>query len=441
MRFTKTILLLFILTSSEFSQQKLNLNQCVEIALRKNYTLQKSGEAIENAQGKKISAYGNLLPSLFAGASYDWNRSEYPAEIRYFNGIPINIPGGSSESRTFSAYLGSRLVLFDGLSNIKNVQKSIKEVESAQFSIEKTKQDIIFQTANLYFSLLKYKQLLEAKKKELDWNKKNFEYISAKKELGSATYSDYLAQQARMLSSENDYWKAKSDYDVAKAEFINFLGLDVFENYEFEDVDINDKKENDIENYDIKSLYLQSLQKRFDYKKSLADIEIAKYNLSLARSNYYPTLSTSFFTRTSSKNFDKLGDARSYTFTLDLQIPIFNNFNIDYNVELSKINLKIAEIEKLEIENKIKIEIKKAKIEYENALKRLEASEKNYQAAKENFKTEEEKYKLGGASILSLLLANNEFAAAAQNRIQAKYDYLKSKFQLDYYLGNLSIKN
>lgn len=441
MKISKIAILFFLMTIVLCAQKKLNLNECVEIALSKNYSIQKASSAIENAENKRLLGYGTLMPSIFAGAGFDWNRSEFPAEIRYFNGFPINIPGGSSESRSFSSYIGSRLILFDGLANYNTIAKNSKEVQSARYSVEKAKQDIIFQTANFYFNLLKYKKLLEAKEEELKWNKKNFEYINAKKELGSATQTDYLTQQARMLAAENDYWKAKSDYETAKAEFVNFLGLDVFDEYDFEDVEIENLPSLKADSYNLNDLYAQSLAKRFDYKKSLVDIEIAKRNLSLARSNYYPTLSTSFYARTSAKNIDKLGDARSYTFAIDLQIPIFNNFNVDYNVELSKINLKMAEIDKLEIENRIKIEIKKAALEYENAIKRLEASEKSYQAAFENLRREEEKYKLGGASILNLLLVNNEYAIASQNRITAKYDYLRSKFQLDYYLGNLEIEN
>ena len=83
----------------------------------------------------------------------------------------------------------------------------------------------------------------------------------------------------------------------------------------------------------------------------------------------------------------------------------------------------------------VQVDVKKAMLDYESARKQIDVTEKNIQSAQEDRRIAEEKYNLGAGTLLDLLIANTNYTTAVSNKVNAAYDYLLSKQQLNYVIG------
>ncbi|HCN82737.1 MAG TPA: hypothetical protein DIT07_03830 [Sphingobacteriaceae bacterium] len=84
---TFLLLIVFVKTYSQDTPTRLNLNQCIEIAIKNNLTVQRSAIESESARLSWQQARYNMLPSINANISHGLNkgRSIDPLTNTYVN--------------------------------------------------------------------------------------------------------------------------------------------------------------------------------------------------------------------------------------------------------------------------------------------------------------------------------------------------------------------
>ncbi len=418
------------------AQKQLGLNEAIKIALNRNTSLQKSINSLKSSESNVKSSIGNFLPSVSANAG--WNYSKVENDIGSVT--------AKSESRSYSAGVGSSWTLFDGLSNFASLSQSQNELESAKFDLNRLKQDIVFQTISLYYDVINTMQLLKFKEDDVRQNQKNLETISERNRLGSVTLADVYAQQVRVGNAELEVIRTKNNLETSKSELLSFLGLDVLESYNFIDTLLTGevekiKRDLDIDYNDLSELVAKALENRYDYKSAKLNLESANDGITIARSGHFPTLTNSINYGIGADRIKNMTDNRSLSIGLSLNIPIFSGFSVANRVQLAEVLAENRKIELTELERDIKKSIQKTYLDLQAAEKGLKVSEKNVLAAQENLKIESEKYSLGAGTLLNVLVANSEFTNAQTNYINAQFAYITLSKQLKYYLGVIEFKS
>ncbi|MCC6548653.1 MAG: TolC family protein [Ignavibacteriaceae bacterium] len=436
MKFFRILLLLALITPSAFGQRVLTLEQATQIALQKNTVFLQSQENLKSYEAAKKSAFGALLPAIGADLSWNWNRYESSA-----NSSGLLSGSNSTDSRTYSAGIGGSWKLFDGLASYANLDRSESNLEAARMNFMKLKQDIIYQTLSAYYDVLTAKKLLSVKEDDLKWNKKNFEIIQERNRLGSVTIADVYAQQVKLGNAELEVIKAQNSFETLKSNFFYYLGIDVFEDYAFEDKADQtlsmELGEGSIGGLKLDDLVNQALKTRYDYKSSKLSLNSAEESITIAQSGYLPSLRNNFSFNTQAGSPGDLFENKNYSFGLTLDIPIFSGWSTDQQVQLAKIDKSVRELELRDLEREIKRDLLKNYLDLQASEKRLEVGKSNVLAASENRKIEEEKYLLGATTLLNVLIANSEYTNAQSGYITAQFDYLKLKEQLEYQIGLL----
>ena len=123
--------------------------------------------------------------------------------------------------------------MFDGLSNYATLSKSKNDLEAGKLSIERLKQDIVFQTISFYYDVITSQQLLKVSEENLIQNQKNLETIIERNKLGSVTLADVYAQQVQAGNAELDVIKSNNTLAIAKSNLLSYLGLDVMQEFKF----------------------------------------------------------------------------------------------------------------------------------------------------------------------------------------------------------------
>lgn len=445
MRILISTFFIVLLSVTGYSQKLLTLEEAVNIALQRNTQLQKSVNSIDSYQSNVKAAYGSLLPTLGVQGNWQWARSEtkgglFPLQ----NGGFISLPDIKtiSETRSYNVGAGTNWTLFDGLSNLATVSQSKNNLESAQLSLSRLKQTIVYQTISNYYDIINAGELLKVKEEDVKWNEKNLETINERNKLGAVTMADVYSQQVKVGNAELAVIQAKNSLETAKSTLLYYLGLDVLDNYSFSDslsqADRDLIGKHDKTNYqDLSDLVSKSLSSRYDYQSAKLSLESALNGVTIARGGYFPSLTNSNSFYTYSDQPSTLFQNRNYTVALALNIPIFSGFSTENRVELAQVSAMNSKADLSDLEKDIKRNIQKTYLDLQAAEKSLEVSKGNVAAAEESRRIQQEKYALGSSTLLDVLVANSDYLTAETNLINAEYAYIVLSEQVKYQLGIL----
>lgn len=431
--------------SNLFAQKTLTLEEAVSIALQRNTSLIKSKNSLSVSEAELRSAYGDLLPSLGASGSWDWRRIEDDGGTQVdFFGNPTQIDPSTTESRNYSAGFGGNITLFNGMANWANISQKRNNLDASEFDIAKLKQDIVFKTTEYYYAVLNNEEVLKVRQENVRYNSKLLETIEEKNRLGSIPIADLYAQQVQLGNAELQLIQAENIYENSKSTFLNYLALDVLEEYLF----VNEMMDGADVNTDLymkefgamEVMVNDALQNRFDYKSQKLAVESAQSGITMARGGIFPQLSGTYSYGSSATSLDNLFTRRSTSVGLTLSIPIFSNFNVDTRIQSAQIFAINAEEDLAALERQIKIDIKQGYLDLLAAKKNLDVTNKNVISAAENRRINTERYNLGAGNIVQLVQADRDYVQALSNNINALFSFFTSRDKLLNSLGKLDYK-
>ena len=443
MRFFLAICVLLCFSAESYSQKVIKLDEAIKIAVEKNTLLQKQNNTLESYKSNINASFGKFLPTLGAQAGWEWTRSEQEGGQKYIQNVGV-IPVNKTvvvDNRQYTVGAGTNWTLFDGLSNFNTHDQNKINYKAAELSIQRLKQDVVFQTISLYYNIVNYQTLLKVKEEDLVWNKKNLETVNAKNQLGAVTMADVYSQQVKLGNAELEFIKTKNNLETAKLDLLNYLSLDAFGSYSFPDTlsflnGLNLQEDNET----VKSLVDEAIKHRPDYQSAKLNILSASKGIDIAKGNYYPQLTNNINFYSSSDMVKNLFKSNTYSVGLTLSIPIFEGFSIDNQVQSAVVSYKNKQIELTELEKDIKKKIQQTYLDLLTAQKSVDVSKRNVTSAEENRKIEEEKYSLGSGTLLNVLIANSEYNNAQTSLINTMFSYSVLKEQLNYYLGIIDFK-
>ena len=168
----------------------------------------------------------------------------------------------------------------------------------------------------------------------------------------------------------------------------------------------------------------------------------------IAKSSYSPALAlnTSIGTNYSSINNDlysnnngsfkdQLSDNFSQAVTLSLNIPIFNNWQTNSAVTLSKIDLQFSKNNLLQQKNELRKQIEKALADVKASKKQYEFSKKSLELFNDAYIFNEKRYILGLINSFEYNNSKNKLFKAKSEEIRSKFDYIFKMKIIDFYLG------
>jgi outer membrane protein len=186
----------------------------------------------------------------------------------------------------------------------------------------------------------------------------------------------------------------------------------------------------------------QAFNKRIEYsllqtQKKLNELDVKRY-----KSVFLPSLAA--FGNTSAQfqdnKFSNLYDTRfpSTVIGLKLSIPIFSGGQKLYDLRNAKLESLKTDNNIINLRNSIDLEVAQAQTIYLNGQKSLENQKRNMDLAKEVLRVTKIKYDQGVGSSLEVTTAETSLKEAQNNYINALYEMLINRVNLDKALGNIN---
>ncbi|SDW14227.1 TolC family protein [Aequorivita viscosa] len=390
----KSVILFFLLISVQtfYSQTKeWTLEQCVAHALENNISIKQSELELESTDIDKLVAVGNFLPTLNANANGAKN-----------TGLSLNPTNNQLENMTFGTASGAinvGLNLFDGLRNVRQLQRAKLSKLSAQYRLDQMKDDIALMVANSYLQVLLNKANLEVARSQNEVTQEQFQRTSDLVEAGAIPRGDLLEIQATDASEKQRIAVAENTVRISLISLAQLLLIKDYSNFDIAEEDY-DIVEDGIAALEVEEIIENAQATRSEVKIAEQSVSLAKKDIQIAKGAYYPTVSAFFGYNTRYANNDPLNHTFIEQLSLNdgigygvqLNIPVFNGFTVRGNVRRNEINLRnseyLLEQAKLDLESNVYqayVDAKGSRKAYDAAVVALESQELAYQYAKDRY--------------------------------------------------------
>jgi outer membrane protein len=426
-----------VLLTGKATSQDWSLEQCIRYALDNNIAIQQQELSAEQSGNLLFQSKMEFLPSLNMNASSNlsWGLSK---------SIQEGADGKLTEvqehrfSHSFSPSIRASVNLFEGLKKINTVRRNQSDYQASQQEVERLRNEIALSVAQAYLQVLLSTEVLAVAESSYENIDVQLTRLKQLVDAGSRPYSEQLEMEAQLAAEEVQRVTSKNQLDNNYLNLRQLLDIPPASTFQIAKPELSVGENFDGE--DVAGVY-HLAQDLPQVKSAEYRMESARHALSIARGNYWPTLSLSgsygsaYYDSREQRFWDQLLDQRTPSINIGLSIPIFNNWSIRTNAKNAKLSLNIA---RLEVENKRKTlykEIQSAVTDALAAFNKYKAAERNVIAAKESFRYTEQKFEVGAISATDYNISKNNLIRVQSEELQAKYQYIFQLKIIDFYKG------
>ncbi len=408
-------------TATSQDTLRMTLDDCLRYAYDHNLTVQTAELNKQSAEADVSNAKWNFAPMLNASA-----------------GENMNIQNGGTSFNT-SAGVNANMTLFSGLANLRTLQQSKLSLQQSELKVKQSQNTIATQITQAYLTILMNQERLTYQQDVLKTSEEQKKEGEVKYNVGKILESDYLLLQANYESALGNIENTRLTIENNRLELRNLLCLD--EGQTVGVVDMQDD-DNTMQLLSMEQVIRQAEQNMPDLKISQMNVDLAKYNVKIAKSAYSPTLGLSgganYFLggtqldQTSGTMVN--GGNFSGTVGLNLNIPLLRGNTIT-QVKRSKINLRQAELQHNQTALELRKTIEAQYIATAQARNQYRSSQLMKDAYQANYNVYKLKYENGAVTTVDLLTQQDRFLSALNDYLQNKYTYLLDLKVLDIYMG------
>ncbi|PIS29794.1 MAG: hypothetical protein COT43_02995 [Candidatus Marinimicrobia bacterium CG08_land_8_20_14_0_20_45_22] len=425
------IALLFTATAVA-ADQSFTLQECIQFAIKNNPDLRIQNKVVLSKAADVTSSYGNILPNLSFGSAY--NRISQAASPKIIQGAVVPQPAGISNN--FGAGFSYTQNIYDGGRWRNEIKLAKTNYQSAIYDKNSNRLSLIVTVTEKFYNVLKAQELLKVDQKSLENSQEQLKKTEEMHRIGQVAKKDLYKAQVKQGTERLKVIQQEAELKLALADLKAVLGIrgeeviDVYESAYQKPVQI-----------DAAIAYQKALEANSDYASLQTQRQSAQIQCKIAKSAWYPNLSSSYsYSRSSSKFSDLYSnfDSRwSSSLRLDISFSLFNGFDRKTKIQQAKLAYQIDDdmIEKKEIE--IRNTIQNLVLTLDTYRDMIDINELTIASAEEDLRLAQEMYRLSSATLLEVLDAQVALTKAQSDLISTKYDAKIAEARLSLVMGTL----
>ena len=448
-KFTSLILLILLGIGSAFAQEPepLTLQQCIAIALENNSTLRVAQKSLQIAGTNVTSATAAWLPqvnsSLSTGRYIQGARvdiADVPTGIDPVTGRTIytqqEIYQEQTERNSHSARISLSQNIFDFGQTLYSIKSAKANKQASAQSMENTRQMVIFNVKDAYYTLLKAIKLEQVYKEAATLAEEEVQRAQTMMDIGISSQSEVFQARVTLGSARATLINQQNAVDAARANLNNALGrspdipVDLREDESqpiFPAITFDEAAGEAIKNNSALKAY------EFQTKASL-------FNLKMAQMRYAPSIGGSISYGRSNEDLSRVFSSKldqdfNATLGLGLDLNIFNGLSDKAGVQRAKLNHQIDLENLAEQKRLLTAQVKQYFLLLEAYKDFLEINQQNIEAARENLRLQQEKRRVGSGTELEVTQAQVELTRALANLVNAEYEAKIARARLETAMG------
>ena len=403
------------------------LQECLDYAYQNNIQVRQSRNnqlsGIEDTKQAKAA----LFPSLVASTTQSY--TNYPSS---------EVTDNNSYTGTYGITAG--MTIFEGGKLRTEVKRQKVQNQMDALSVEESVNDIRIAIVQAYMQCLYAADAVRINRSTAEASKAQRDRAEEMLRTGSISRVDFAQLQSQYSSDEYQIVVAGSTLDNYKLQLKQLLELDIME--EMNPAVPGVKEENVLKALPPKNeVYETALKVMPQIRRGELGIEAAKLEEKSARAGFFPSISLSASVGTghmSNNDFEsgsQIWNRFNENVGLTLNIPIFSNRKNRTPVNKAKIALNDSYLEWTSLQKELIRNVESAYLDAVSAQAQYLSAREKEKYARESYELTSEQFRVGVKNTVELITAQNEYSAAQQQVLQAKYLTLLSIELLNIYQG------
>jgi outer membrane protein len=410
-----------------------NLIQTIEAALEANLGLKQSREEVNAALATKKARTTYFLPTF--NARYGYIRRDQPTRQSLVGegGQSTDVIINPEDEYNFVTSFTQPI--FTGFALINQYKIASLGLDVAEISEKLTRQDVILDAKNAYFSILKSQKLMAVAEDTVKQVTAQKEVAENMYQVGMSPLNDLLQSQVQLANDKQRFITAQNNLEISKAQFNTLLRRPV--NAPVAIVDILDYAPLE---RDINYCLTQANQNRLELQVAELEVQIAEKDYQLSKGNYFPSIDlTGNWSRRGTEwdvnGGEGIADKKFWDIRATATWDFWQWGRTRYGVKEKLARLSQAKYRKENIFDNIELEVKQAFLRTKETEKNITTIEKAIEQAKENLRITEERYKEQVSTTTDVLVAQTLLTETMTNYYNALYDFKVAKAVLYRAMG------
>ena len=471
------------------AQRVLQLEDCRQLALSHNKSLQMAKESVKAATELKKAAFTQFLPNFSANGVYTWNQKNISMlgedamlpigtkmadgsfgytpgkgqvqETQLANGawVPLDASGTPFDPRKNPeklvwkqyAYLPKEAFEFDSKNifvgtigftqpifmggKIRELYRISKYSENiAKAKEENEKNELMVEVDEAYWRVVSVENKLNLAKEYRNLIARMDSNVTNMIEEGVTTKAELLKVKVKLNEAEVMVTKAENGLSLSKMALNQLIGLPLDEAIKLSDTDLSNIKETKLIPVE------QAISNRPEMKMLTEAQNIAKSSERIMFSRFLPNVALSGNYLVSNPNvYDGYENKFGGMFTVGVvaNVPLFHFGERVHTLNAAKVQARIAEMKIDETKEKMQLQIKQDSYKLAESLKKRNTTQQNIDHAEENLRYASEGFKEGVINSTDLLGAQTAWLSAKSENIDAIIDYKLCNSYLAKSLGTV----
>ena len=410
---------------------QVTLQEAVRRALEVQPAIVQARGDQRNAGASQLAATGAFLPTITASGS-----SNLSSTNRYnpSTGQIINAPSNTSYSGT----LGLTLNLFDGFQRLASKRVASANEDAADAGFVNQRYQVTATTAAVFFTALADEELVRVAQAQVDRAKEELQISVNKFRAGAATRSDTLTSTVDLGSARLTLLQAQANLATAQASLGRQVGVDQLVRA------VPDTAFPPLP--DTTALRAQALESAPVVAQAEAKARASRAQAGIARAEYWPALSLSYSNGyTGLDSLGRLGVTpwsttqnylNNWALRFTLSWTLFNGFSREADQVSASVLRAVAEATAADTRRGMNAQFTQQLAALFTAKAQIDIAGADVAAATEAARVQQERYRLGAGTLLDLLTAQANLTQAQVTEVQARYNYLIARAQLEALVGH-----
>jgi outer membrane protein TolC len=377
----------------------------------------------------RMQAWAAYLPSLSGTGSASKSSSQRQGPS-----------GGVSSFQNTDASsfgLSASLPLFTGFQRGANSRLASANSDMNEAALIAQQYATDLATKQAFFNALATQELVNVAATQVRRSQEQLKLTSEKLRLGATTRADSLQAQVDYGTQLLALIQAQANARTAQATLARAIGF-VGSVAAVPDTMLEVR----ITSLDTAALRTEAMSHAPSVVQAQASVAAARASLAASRSPLMPTLSLGASESWIGSSLPWSGPVPGLKYTstwqlsLSLRYTFFNNFSREAGIVQADANVVANEAKLRDARLALDANLTQALAALDAASQQVDVSRTQVAAAQENLRMQRERYRLGASTIVDMLTAEVSTNQAEVSLVQARYNYLIARAQLEAYVGH-----
>ncbi len=383
--------------------------------------------AVRSAELGVRTAIWAFIPTLAVNPSASLAMSSGQSRLDPVTGEIIS---GNSSIKSYGVNVTGSLTLFDGFARNNALKSARAQQNSADAGLVLQRFAIALTVTNAFLDALQNQLLLHVSEGAVDAAQQQLNAAAARLQSGSGQRTDSLNFAVTLGQAQLNLLNAQANLATAEASLGRYIGVS------------GRVAATDDPAFSVSPTMVDTTQLRVTVQASSPSVKMAQAALVSAQANYkaskagyWPTVSLSAgsnWVGQSTSNYNIVGRR---TLNLGFSMSPWTSLSRETQIEQRSIAVTNAQANLVDIQLSLDAQMTQYLATLANVQQQFAVSRTSVVAATENLRVSNERFRLGVATIIELINAQQSLVQAQVNEVQARFSYLRTKASLESIIG------